>query len=357
MTKPLRAGVIGLSIGKLHAEAYAANKDAELVALCDIWEERLEKRGEQFPGTELYTDYHEMLAKANLDVVDVCVPNDIHAEVAIAALEAGVNVCCEKPLSATLEGAQAITAAVEEAPGKFTVCYDKRYRAEMQWVKQAVDSGLLGEIYHIQASWLRETGIPGGWFTQKHIAGGGPLIDLGVHVLDLSLHMLDFPQVLTVSGTTRAVFGPDGGKTWGWGTGGDPEVGYTVEDGAVGLIRLAGGKSLALEVTWGGHRRPHQDDIYLRIAGDKAAIDVSIKNYTEKDTVRVYTELNGEPVEIKPDLEGVKTTSHAALIDAFVASIHADATPPAPVAQGLATVEVLDAFYRSAAEGREIALA
>ena len=353
--QPLRAGVIGLGIGRHHARAYLAAENVELAALCDVNAARLEQVGALFPGAARFTDYREMLAQVDLDVVSVCVPNALHPEVAIAALEAGRHVACEKPLAADLAGAEAIAEAAARAPGKFTVCYDKRYRADSRWLRQAVEQGTLGTIYQVEAAWTRETGIPGGWFSQRVLAGGGPLIDLGVHMLDLALWVLGFPAVETVSGITRTVFGPRGRKMPGWEKSGGA-TSYEVEDGAVGLLRLEGGVPLLLEASWADHRRPGEDDMYLRVAGDKAAAVMHIRNYTHEDTLRLYTEIGGVAVEAAPNLEPANPAGHAALLLDFVRAIRADDAPPAPAAEGLVTSRVLDAFYRSALAGRELAL-
>ncbi len=354
MSQTLRAGVIGIGAGRFHAESYRDLPGVELVALCDVNADRLRERAAHLPGVPHYTDYQTMFAEADLDVVSVCVPNNLHPEVTIAALEAGLHVICEKPLANDLAGAERIAAAAEGARGKFTVCYDKRYRADSQWLRQAVGAGTLGEIYHVEAGWKRETGIPGGWFSQKATAGGGPLIDLGVHVLDLALWVLDFPAVHTVSGTTRAVFGPAGRKSWNTKTGG--AGGYEVEDGALGLLRVGSGIPLLLEASWADHRRPGEDDIYLRFAGSKGAAVVHVRNYTQEDTLMLYTEVDGTAVEARPRLRPPVPAGHAGLIDAFLRCVVDDSPAPAPAAQGLVTLQVLDAFYRSAALGREVVL-
>ncbi|HLY27054.1 MAG TPA: Gfo/Idh/MocA family oxidoreductase, partial [Aggregatilineales bacterium] len=217
-SEPLRAGVIGLGVGNVHAEGYNVSPDASLVALCDTDERRLQDMGKRFHvlAEGLYTDYRKMLSEAKLDVVSICLPNALHAEVTLTALNAGAHVLCEKPLAPTVEQAEQMLAAATRHNRKLMVGYNYRYRADVQWVHRLVESGQLGEVYHIYASWRRETGIPGGgWFGNKKLAGGGALIDLGVHVLDLALYMLDFPQALTVSGDTHTLFGPRGMKTWG----------------------------------------------------------------------------------------------------------------------------------------------
>lgn len=353
--QPLRAGVIGVGVGRAHARGYVAAEGTVLAALCDVDQARLEQVGALFPDAARFTDYRAMFEKADLDVVSVCVPNALHPQVAIDALKAGLHVICEKPLAADLAGAEAIAAAAAKARGKFTVCYDKRYRADAQWLRKAVAAGTLGEIYHVEAGWKRETGIPGGWFIQKALAGGGPLIDLGVHVLDLALWVLGFPAVKTVSGITRAVFGPAGRKITRWGKSGQGDR-YEVEDGALGLLRLEGGVPLLLEASWADHRRPGEDDIYFRFAGSKAAADVHVRNYTQLDTLRLYTEIDGTAIEATPALHPLEPGGHAALVADFVRAIREDDAPPAPASEGLATMQVLDAFFRSAAEGCEVAL-
>jgi predicted dehydrogenase len=353
MSKPLRCAVIGLGIGTHHARSYQRIKGAELVALCDVNEARLEERGAEFDVPK-FTDYKEMLSKAAPEVVSVVLPNHLHPPFVIELLDAGLHVVCEKPLANDLAGAEAIVEAAARAKGKLTVCYDKRYRADSQWLRRAMVQGTFGKIYHVEAGWKRETGIPGGWFSRKAAAGGGPLIDLGVHVLDIALWVLGFPAVKTVSGATRAVFGPAFRKTWGTKSG-DGSA-YEVEDGAVGMLRLDGDISLLLEASWADHRRPNEDDMYFRFAGDKAAAAVHIRNYTQEDTVRVYTEIDGVPVEARPDLLPPNPNGHAGLIDAFIRAIREDTDPPAPAGQGLVTMRVLDAFYRSAALGREVVL-
>lgn len=358
MAETLRAGVIGMGIGLAHARGYAAAEGVDLVAVCDSDPLRLKLRAAEYAkpdsGVAFFTDAQEMFAQANLDVVSLCIPNALHVNLVEAALEAGLHVVCEKPLAPTLAGAEQIVKLVKGAPTKFTVCYDKRYRVDTLWLKEAVDAGTLGDIYSVEARWTRETGIPGGWFSNKALAGGGPLIDLGVHMLDTALWALGFPQVETVSGSTRSVFGPQQRKVWT--SRGRPKADYEVEDGAFGFLRLAGGIPLFLEASWADHRRPGEDDMYWRIAGSKGAVEVAIPNYTEQNTVTLYTEVNGTAVAARPNLHTDALTGHGGLIQRFVDSIHNDTEPPAPVEQGLVTVQVLDALYRSAAAGREIVL-
>jgi predicted dehydrogenase len=248
-------------------------------------------------------------------------------------------------------------AAAKQANRKLAISYNYRFRADTQWVKKVIESGALGEVNFVHASWRRETGIPGsGWFGKKALSGGGPLIDLGVHVLDLTLWFMGFPKVKTVSGTTRSIFGPLGQKVWGqprWmGLQSEP---FDVEDGAIGFLRFTNGMSAVLHATWAEHREPQADMIRIEIQGTRASIHLTVANYKHEDTLRMYTEIEGEPVTIIPGLRGVtKTHNHEMLIEATVDALISGGDLPATGEQGIEAVKVLEAMYRSSAEGHEI---
>lgn len=238
----LRVGIVGIGVGLLHLEGYQAlDNEVDVVAICDLDETRITKIGAEYGVPQRYTDYNKLFTSGEVDAVSICLPNSLHAPASIAALEAGLHVLCEKPIAEKAASAQKIVEAAAKAPGKFMVCYNRRYRPDVAWMKSAVDQGLLGHVYQIKAGWVRETGIPAktGWFITKAIAGGGPLIDLGVHVLDLALWMLDYPKPLTVSGDVQANFGPSGFKINRKPTDNALPV-YGVEDSANAFIRLEG---------------------------------------------------------------------------------------------------------------------
>ena len=357
--QPLRAGIIGLGVGRAHAAGFAASPDATLVALCDSDELRLHELGQTYnvPPDGLYTDYKRMLAEARLDMVSVCLPNFLHAEVSIAALDAGLHVLCEKPMAPSVAQAEEMLAAAQRNNRRLMLAYNYRYRADVQWMRRVVQSGQLGEIYHVYAAWRRETGIPGsGWFGNKQMAGGGALIDLGVHVLDMTMYMLGFPAATTVSGDTHTLFGPRGLKTWGRRPGQTIEPPFDVDDGAVGFIRFANGANAVLEATWAEHRQPNDDFIHMELQGTNGTLVLNIANYRHDDTLRFYTEIEGEPVTITPTVRNEGPTGHAALVIDVAHSLR-EGTPPATNGeQGLAAVQVLQAMYESAQAGREIAL-
>ncbi len=356
----LRAGIVGGGIGRLHAPGYRKNPGSELVAFCDIDTARVAAFGDEFgiPLEGRYTDYRQMLAAAKLDVVSICLPNYLHAEVTTAALESGAHVICEKPMATHVADAQRMIAAAESANRRLIVCYNYRYRADTQWMKRVIDAGTLGDVHHVNASWRRETGIPGrGWFGSKALSGGGALIDLGVHALDLTMWLMGFPKVQTVSGETHTLFGQHGLKTWGRAPGAVIDPPFDVDDNAVGFIRFGNGANAVLQATWAEHRTPGDDMLRIEVQGTRGTVILTIPNYRHDDTLRLYTEIEGEPVTITPSLRAPGTSQgHERLISDSIDAIRAGTLAPSDGAQGLAAVRVLEAMYQSAAARKEISL-
>lgn len=338
----------------LHAEGYIAVKDTKLVALCDQNEVRLLEKAERLniPRSQCYTDHKTMLAEANLDIVSIALPNALHVDVTLDALNAGAHVLCEKPLATSVADAQRMIDAAEANNRRLIVMYNKRYRPDMFWIREMLVNGKLGDVYHVHVSWRRESGIPtSGWFGQKAMAGGGPLFDLGVHVLDMALWALDYPAVQTVSGQVRTLFGPQGRKLFNP----TPISAFDVEDGAVGFLRLKGGISMFLEATWAEHNIPGEDRMRVAIQGSEGTAVLDVPNYTDDDTLTYYTEMEGTPVMVKPKVEWRKRHGFTGYIDAVAEAILTDTPAPAEGAQGMITVGILEAIYESARQGREIA--
>jgi predicted dehydrogenase len=353
----LRAGIIGLGVGKSHAKGYLSSPDAELSAICDMNVTRLNESGEAWRVENRYTDYAQMFAEAGLDVVSVCLPNALHASVSMAALEAGIHVVCEKPMAQNVAEARQMLAAAERNGVHLMVAYNYRYRSDSKWMRRVVQSGLLGDIYHANLIWRRETGIPGwGVFGSKAASGGGSLIDLGVHVLDLGLWMMNFPRPLTVSGSTRAVFGPISRKTWGRHPGDVIEGGFDVEDGGMGFIRLETGATIVLQATWAEHTHPSEDGFSVELQGSKGTAALHVSHYGSSDTLRLYTEIEDEPVTITPGVRFNGPQGHEGLIVDLMKSLRQGEPTGTTGEHGLAAVSILEALYTSAQEGREIPL-
>ncbi len=352
----LRVGVVGTGVGRLHLDGFKQLvDDVEIVALCDVDETRLNEMADKYNVPLRYTDYNQLFSSGKIDAVTIALPNNLHAPVSIAALEAGLHVLCEKPLAENIEAGQKIVDITAGASGKFMICFNRRYRPDVQWIKEMIDTGQLGRVYQVRAGWLRETGIPGwgGWFTSKQVAGGGPLIDLGVHVLDIVMWLLNYPDPLTVSADVQTNFGPRGRKTWR----GNKQVAemYQVEDSATAFIRLADGVSLTLETNWASHGKPGMDDISITLLGTEGTVELYIPNYAAKNTLTFYTEINGVPVTTRPHIISADSDHYYAMAE-FVKCIKDDTPPPASAENGLVIMQIIDAIYRSAAVAREVVL-
>ena len=352
----LKVGVVGVGVGRLHLAGFQElSDDVELVALCDVDETRLNEMADKYNIPLRYTDYNALFSSGKIDAVTIALPNSLHSPVSVAALEAGLHVLCEKPLAENVASGQKIVNAAAGAPGKFMICFNRRYRPDVQWIKEMIDAGNLGRVYQVRAGWLRETGIPGwgGWFTNKQVAGGGPLIDLGVHILDMVMWLLNYPNPLTVSANVQTNFGPHGRKTWLKGNSVAKE--YGVEDSATAFIRLADGVSLTLETSWASHGKPGMDDFYITLLGTEGTVELYVPNYAGENTLTFYTEINGAPVTTRPRVINADSDHYYAMAE-FVKCIKEDSAPTASAENGLIIMQVIDAVYRSAEAGREVVM-
>ena len=202
--KTWNVGLIGCGgISHVHSLYYASQDKVKIVALCDIIPERAEKRkNEFFPDAKIYTDYKELLKDENIDSVDICTPNYLHSIIAVDAFAAGKHVITEKPDAVSVEEAVRMNEAAEKAGKKLFVMRNNRFVECSKYAKQFIDEGGCGKIYCGRCGWQRRRGIPGkgGWFTTKEKSGGGPLIDLGVHMIDLAIYLMGSPKPVAVSG-------------------------------------------------------------------------------------------------------------------------------------------------------------
>ncbi|MBU6361403.1 MAG: Gfo/Idh/MocA family oxidoreductase [Chloroflexi bacterium] len=359
MISKLRAAVIGVGVGWNHLAGYQASDLSECVAICDANPQILNERGEKhnIPQNARFTDYQELLANPNIDAVSVCVPNFLHEPIVMAALQAGKHVLCEKPLATTVAAAQRMIAAAKAANRLLMVCYNHRYRPDVYWLKQQARAGVFGHIYAAKAGWMREGWIPthGSWFTQKDKAGGGVLIDLGVHALDLALWLMDYPQPMSVSGAAFAEFGQRAQKHR---VGHPAPVHFDVEDMGMGFVRFADGSALALEASWAAHREPQQDDYYVRMFGREAGANVFTRKYSEH-IVELYTLNDMQPrqaISIKPDLsafEGLRRGHHA-VVHHFADCIVNGVMPESPAEHGLIGLQIVEGIYQSSQSGSEV---
>lgn len=348
MSKKVRIGIIGCgNIGGVHIDSYKRISDkVELVATCDINKERAQLRQEQYGFARSYTDYEEMLAKEELDAVSVGTWNNAHATASIAALEAGVNVLCEKPMAMNKQEAEAMIAA-EKKSGKLLMNgFVRRFGENTKFSKRLVDSGKIGEIYYVKTGCIRRIGNPGGWFSDKKRSGGGPLIDLGVHMIDLARYLMGKPKAVSVMGATYDKLGIrsniKGIEQW-------KAMDYSdynnVEDLAVGFVRFDNGATLVVENSWTQHIK--EDRLYLEIFGTKLGLQM-------EPTLEIYSEENDYLINTTPiiskEASGFKNNFDRE-IEHFVDCI-ANGTPCLNTSEdGLELMKILDALYQSA-EGK-----
>jgi predicted dehydrogenase len=284
-----------------------------------------------------------MLDKLEVDAVSVCLPNTLHAPVAIDCLQAGKHVLCEKPLSTSAAIAQTIADAADASGKNCMVGQVNRFRNDARYLKEVVQSGSLGELYYTHAGWLRKRGIPGmgGWFTTKKMSGGGPLIDIGVHLLDLAWWLNGCPRPIAASAATYAKFGPAGRGNWGAPSSGGT---FDVEDLAVGLIRFDNGLTINLEVSWALNTR-QENEMWVQLYGDRGGAEWG-------EPTGIFTEIAGRSsnseVSTPPNDPWQGEMQH------FIDSILDNTKPDPDAAQGVAIMKMLDAIYDSAAQGAEV---
>jgi predicted dehydrogenase len=353
----LRIGVIGCGAGIFHLEGYAEEPRAKVVAIAGLDTDRCESLSHQFDVPRVYRDYQDLLAQDDIDAVSVAVPNILHLPVALAAFEAGKHVLIEKPLSRNAEEGVRMVEAAKEHDRLLGISFQRRTRHDVKLLHDAVANGEFGRIYYSKAWWMRRSGIPGlgSWFTSKEAAGGGPLIDLGVHVLDMILYILGNPKVTSVSANTYAEIGPTGRGGWVGRARqqmSDDQT-YEVEDLATAFLRLEDGGTLLLEASWAAFTEMG-DDFGVQLYGSEKGARIFSKNYALTDTLDIYEGFGDTTMDAKPRL--VARQGHAEIIRGFVDAI-LEGTPLTPDGyEGLDRVRLIDAIYRSAELGREIVI-
>jgi predicted dehydrogenase len=354
--EPLRIGIIGCGIGKFHADSWAQEPRAKIVALAGLDTDRCLKIAREHDILNLFHDYHELIERPDIEAVSIGVPNHLHVPVALAALDAGKHVLVEKPLARNAEEGEQIVRAARAAGKVLGIFFSKRHKAEMELLHRHIQDGGLGQIYYAKAFWMRRAGIPGlgTWFTRKDLAGGGPLIDLGVHVLDMALYLMGNPKIVTVTGSTYAKLGPQGKGHWADGRfTAHLDAPYEVEDLATAFLRTADGAAIHLETSWAAHSGV-TDEYGVVLMGDNGGAEIRVKDYAKTGALRLYGDVAGAPVELAPTY--LAQPEHLQIIIRFVDAI-LDGVPMTPSGEeGLDRTRLMDAIYRSAALGREICL-
>ncbi|MCC7494908.1 MAG: Gfo/Idh/MocA family oxidoreductase [Fimbriimonadaceae bacterium] len=342
--RKLRVGVIGVGMGRSHAKGYQTHPQAELVCLCDLDEARLRAAGEELGVSTLYTDAAEMFAKAELDAVSVATPNVGHAPLTISALEAGLHVLCEKPMAMRTPQCVAMNEAAAKAGRNLMINFSYRFSDLSRALKAQVDAGAIGDVYFARSVWHRRRGVPrmGGSFTRQESSGGGPLIDLGVHRIDLALWLMGYPDPISVTGSAYNVIAAQLAERAG--------AVYTVEDLACGLVRFANGATLMVEASWAVNIDEREHMVTL-LCGDKGGLTQQSVGGTYNFVGEIYTEEAGHLYTKKFD--GTVSAGPSAYHE-FVNSILEQRPPSATGEHGLKVQKILDGIYDSAATGREV---
>lgn len=352
--KKIKIAVVGVgSISGMHIKSYLADERVELYAFCDINEGRLKYMGEKYGITRLYTDEAEMLAALpEIDAVSVCTWNSAHAPCAIMALNAGKHVLCEKPMATNVEDAEAMMAAAKANNKLLMIGFVRRFGRDADTVLDLIGNGNLGEVYYAKAQNIRRNGAPGGWFGDKSRSGGGPLIDLGVHSIDLVRYLLGKPRAVSVYGATFSKLGNrahiKSSKAYISAGSAKNDV-FDCEDLASAMIRFDNGTVLSLEMSFSLNIAEPQN--YIQLFGSAGGVKLA-------DRVELSGEMDGYLTNIT--LEG-KTAF--ALDEAFNREISHFLTCAAgetecrnPAADGVELMRILTAIYRSAECGHEVTL-
>lgn len=351
MDKVLNVGVIGAgSISDVHLEAYGKNNNTKIIAISDLNKERAQEKANKYGAKKVYTNYQELLNDKEIDAVSICVWNNLHAEISIAALDAGKQVLIEKPLSMTVDEAKQIEEAVHRNKKLLQVGFVRRHASNTKLLKEFVDNGDLGELYYAKASCLRRLGNPGGWFADKEKSGGGPLIDLGVHVIDICWYLMGRPKVKSVSGNTYNKLGNRSNiKNLSFYKTADYDASKnTVEDMANALIRFENGASLLVDVSFTLHAK--RDEIYVKLFGDKGGAELEPELF-------IVTEKHNTIMNISPQVDKLTFDFDEGFqneIDHFVDCCLEGSELNSPVEDGVEIMKILCGIYESSEKGIEI---
>ena len=354
MPGKIKVGIIGVgSIAEEHIKAYLENSDVELYAFCDINEKRLKEMGEKYGVTRLFTKKEDLLALSGIDAVSICTWNSEHAPCTIAALNAGKHVLCEKPMAMNTAEAEEMKAAAEKNGKLLMIGFVRRYGCDCKLLKEFVEKGDFGELYYSKATYLRRNGNPGGWFGDKSRSGGGPLVDLGVHVIDLVRYIGGNPKPISVYGVTyQKLFDRKGaiGKPKYVASSSTENDICDVEDMASALIRFDNGLTLSVEAAFCLNMKEDKGEVEL--FGTKAGAKIS-------PHVEIFSDMHNYMTNISFDAP--TSLSFGGLfgneINHFVDCIKGRVSEcKSPADDGIMLMKILDAIYESASTGRDVVI-
>ncbi|MFP9192059.1 Gfo/Idh/MocA family protein [Natrialbaceae archaeon A-CW1-1] len=348
----VKTGIVGCgNIGQHHAERLS-QLGVPIVGGMDVSEAARRRFAERYDA-ESYADHHELYDA--VDAVVITTPNAFHEEYAVDAFERNRHVLLEKTLAHTLESAERIAAAAAKSHGVSMVGFNNRFRNGVRLIADRIARGELGEVMHVEANYVRRRGVPGrgSWFTSKNVAGGGSLIDIGVHVIDLSMYLLEYPTVETVSGVTRSEFG--GREEYAylemWGEDAGPD-GFDVDDSASAFIRCDGNRTISLEVAWATNRPPTYEIV---VRGTEAAAVFDLHDHE----VTIHSARStGTDHFVDTTLSPGENDGHVDEQRAFFDAIESgnEIGVGASVEDALTVQRIVDGIYRSSERGEAVEL-
>ena len=359
MERIVKVGIVGcggIANGK-HLPALKKIKNVEMVAFCDLIEERAEKAAKEYgaEGATVYTDYQKMIDTEDLEVVHVLTPNKSHSFISIYAMEHDCHVMCEKPMAKTYADAKAMLDTCHKTGKKLTIGYQNRFRPDSLYMKKACERGDLGDVYYAKAHAVRRRAVPTwGVFLNEEEQGGGPLIDIGTHALDLTLWCMDNYKPKSVKGSVFKKLGDQTETGNAWGDWNRDE--FTVEDSAFGFIQMENGATIVLESSWALNTLDVKE-ARCTLCGTKAGADM-------EDSLRINSTDFGKLTTLKPDLGagGVDffdgETIDAADVEArqWIDAVIHDTQPVVKPEQAIVVTQILEAIYQSAETGKEVTL-
>lgn len=354
----VKIGIIGcggIANGK-HMPALSKLPNVRLVAFCDIIPARAEAARQKFgaEGAKVYTDYRELLKDGEIEVVHVLTPNREHADITIDALYAGKHVMCEKPMAKTAADARRMCEAARATGKKLTIGYQHRHKPQSTYAKQYIDSGAVGEIYYANCLAIRRRGTPNwGVFLDEDAQGGGPIIDIATHSLDLTLYLMNnYEPDMVVGQTHKRIEHPEAGNPWG-----DNGVSTTaLEEAACALIRMKNGATIMLETSWALNTAEPVQEGSCVLCGTKAGLSIKNNvlkiNRVELDRqTETHVDTSAGGVAFYSGAQGTPPEVEAA---AWIRAIVEDTDPVVLPEQAAVVSEILEAIYQSARTGKAV---
>ena len=342
MPDKVKFALVGVgNMGRHNAQRVTIDGRGEIVAICDSSGEAAERAAAELGVADTFTEIDALIAGGDFDAAIVATPNIAHAPLSVALLDAGKHVYCEKPPASDVDGAKAVAAAADKADSQFMFGFNQRFDPWAQHVKKMIDAGELGDIYHAQTQWLRRFFLStfDTWFTDKELAGGGPLLDIGIHRLDQTLWLMGFPEVETVSGMNYDCLANAETERTG--------KSYSVEEFSASLLRFANGASLILQASYLSYLPLGASEMNTLLMGTKGGcleadgVLRRMANHDGRSTDTIIARFDTPPVT---------PMGH------FIDCVLDGSQPMCTAAQGLTVMKILAAIYESAAKRREVSI-